>query len=166
MKIQTQNTPDQIHLGQLLEDTPIAMLTTANANGLLVSKPMAPLEMDSDGAIWFFTAGDSDNATHLARSNLVFTNTSNATYVSLSGRGELHKKSEDIHRLWTIFAKPWFPEGPDSPNLVLLKFIPEMAEYWDAPHSKAVRLFLLATSIISGKPVNMGEHKIIKSPAC
>jgi general stress protein 26 len=163
MKIQTQNTPEQTQLGKLIEGIPVAMLTTFDDTGLLVSKPMAPLEMDSEGAIWFFTARVSANPVHLSTANLVFSNTASGTYVSLSGQGEIHNNSDDIHRLWTIFAKPWFPDGPDSPNLVLLKFIPAVAEYWDAPHSATVRLFSLAASIITGKPVNMGDHDIIKN---
>lgn len=163
MKIQTQNTPDQTQLGKLIQDMSVAMLTTFDDEGLLVSKPMAPLEMDSDGAVWFFTELDSTKTLNINTANLAFSNTSNGIYVSLSGRGEIHKNSEDIHRLWTVFARPWFPDGPDSPNLVLLKFIPAVAEYWDSPHSKTVRLFSLAASIITGKPVNMGDHDILKN---
>jgi hypothetical protein len=55
-------------------------------------------------------------------------------------------------------AKPWFPEGPESPNLALLKIEPEMAEFWDAPNSKMVRMFALAMSVYAGKPVGLGEH--------
>ena len=163
MKIQKQNTPEQIKLGELVEDMSVAMLTTFNDAGLLDSRPMAPLEMDSEGAVWFFTEHDSSKTSYLSTANLAFSDASNSTYVSLAGRGEIHKNKEDIHRLWTVFAKPWFPDGPDSPNLALLKFIPSSAEYWDAPSSKTVRLFSLAASIVTGKPVNMGDHDIIRS---
>lgn len=163
MKIQTQNTPELVQLGKLIENMSVAMLTTFDDAGMLTSRPMAPLEMDSDGAVWFFTARVSAKTAHLTTANLVFSDSSKGIYVSLSGRGEIHSDNDDIHRLWTVFAKPWFPDGPDSPNLVLLKFIPAVAEYWDAPHNKAVRLFSLAASIISGKPVNMGDHDIIKN---
>lgn len=163
MKIQTQKTPQQIKLGELIEDMTVAMLTTFNDAGLLDSRPMAPLELDSEGAVWFFTEYDSSKTSYLSTANLTFSDPSYGTYVSLSGRGEIHKNKDDIRRLWTVFAKPWFPEGSDSPNLALLKFIPNAAEYWDAPHSKTVRLFSLAASIVTGKPVNMGDHDIIKN---
>lgn len=163
MKIQTQYSPEQIKLSELIKEMTVAMLTTFNDAGMLDSRPMSPLEMDSEGDIWFFTEHDSSKTSYLSTANLAFSNSSNSTYVSLSGRGEIHKNKEDIHRLWTVTAKPWFPEGPDSPNLALLKFIPNAAEYWDAPSSKTVRLFSLAASIISGKPVNMGDHDIIKN---
>ena len=163
MKIHTQSTPEQVKLGELIEDMSVAMLTTLNESDSMDSKPMSPLEMDSEGAIWFFTELNTSKTANLSTANLAFSDSSNGTYVSLSGRGEIHKKSEDIHRLWKVFAKPWFPDGPDSPNLALLKFIPNAAEYWDAPHSKTIRLFSMAASIITSKPVNMGDHGIIKN---
>ena len=163
MKIHTQSTPELVKLGELIEDMSVAMLTSLNESDSMDSKPMSPLEMDSEGAIWFFTELNTSKTANLSTANLAFSDTSNGTYVSLSGRGEIHKNSEDIHRLWTVFAKPWFPDGPDSPNLALLKFIPNAAEYWDAPHSKTIRLFSIAASIVTGKPVNMGDHDIIKN---
>ncbi|MEO6118650.1 MAG: pyridoxamine 5'-phosphate oxidase family protein, partial [Methylotenera sp.] len=76
---------------------------------------------------------------------------------SISGIGEINTDRAHIERLWTAFAKPWFPEGPESINLALLKFIPNTAEYWDAPHNKMVRMFAMAASVVIGKPL-MGEH--------
>ena len=163
MKIHPQSTPELVKLGELIEDMSVAMLTSLNESDSMDSKPMSPLEMDTEGAIWFFTELNTSKTANLSTANLAFSDSSNGTYVSLSGRGEIHKNSEDIHRLWTVFAKPWFPDGPDSPNLALLKFIPNAAEYWDAPHSKTIRLFSIAASIVTGKPVNMGDHDIIKN---
>ena len=88
MKIQKQNTPEQIKLGELVEDMSVAMLTTFNDAGLLDSRPMAPLEMDSEGAVWFFTEHDSSKTSYLSTANLAFSDASNSTYVSLAGRGE------------------------------------------------------------------------------
>ena len=60
--------------------------------------------------------------------------------------------------MWTVIAKPWFPDGPDSSNLALLKFIPNSADYWDGPSSKMVRALGMIASVIAGKPVGLGEH--------
>ncbi len=162
MKIQTQNSPEFIKLGKLIEDMNVAMLTTMGAGGTLESRPMAPQEMDSEGAIWFLTANHSEKTKRLDHVNLSFTHPSHGTYVSLSGHAAISVNREHIHRLWSAFAKPWFPDGPDSPNVVLFKFIPTGAEYWDAPHSSTVRLFAMAASIIAGKPVGMGEHETLE----
>jgi general stress protein 26 len=90
--------------------------------------------------------------------NLAFVDPAEGTYVSLSGRGEMVTDRAHIHRLWTAFAKPWFPEGPDSPNLGLIRFVPDAADYWDAPDSKMVRAFGVVASALAGKPIAMGEH--------
>ena len=129
MRIQTQNSPERIKLGELIEDITVAMLTTRNESGDLESRPMAPQEMDSAGNIWFLTANHSEKTNHLSQINLTFTHPSHGTYVSLSGHGEISTDRTHIHRLWSAFAKPWFPDGPDSPQVALLKFAPNSAEY-------------------------------------
>ncbi len=158
MKTETQSTAPLAHVAQLIEDIPIAMLANMDADGALASRPMAVLEMDANGALWFFTDLRSSKVEHLRVVNLSFTDSGHGNYVSLSGRGEIDTDRGRIERLWTAFAKPWFPDGPDSPNLALLKFVPDTADYWDAPNSKMVRAFGVLASIVAGKPIAMGEH--------
>jgi hypothetical protein len=43
-------------------------------------------------------------------------------------------------------------------DVVLMKFIPDKADYWDGPSSKMVRAFGTITSVIAGKPVALGAH--------
>lgn len=157
MKIQAQNNVELSQLSELIEDMSVAMLTI-NADGALISRPMAPLEMDANGALWFFTDLRSAKVEHLRAINLSFTDPAQGTFVSLSGRGELDTDRARIERLWTPFARPWFPHGSDSTNLALLKFVPESAEYWDEAHSKMVRMFALAASMVAGRLIGMGEH--------
>ncbi len=158
MKAQAQSSADLDHVAELIEDIAIAMLTTVEADGALASRPMAALEMDANGAIWFFTDVRSSKVEHLRVANLSFTDMDDGTYVSLSGRGEIDTDRARIKQLWTPMAKPWFPDGPDSPNLALLKFVPDAADYWDAPNSKMVRAFSTLVSVVAGKPIGMGDH--------
>lgn len=159
MKIQTQSTEELRKLGELIEDLDIAMLTFIEDSGALISQPMGPIEMDEDGNIWFFTDSTSEKAQHLEQLNLAFSGEPDGIYVSLSGRGELVNDKSRKEELWSPFVKPWFPEGPDSPTLALLKFVPHTAEYWDAPHSKVVRLFAMAASIVAARPIGLGDHE-------
>ncbi|WP_180130803.1 pyridoxamine 5'-phosphate oxidase family protein [Rhodoferax sp. BLA1] len=158
MKTETQTSADLAHVAQMIEGTHIAMLTTIESDGTLASRPMAPLEMDATGAIWFFTDLRSSTLEHLTVANLTFTDVARGTYVSLSGRGEIDNDQARIDSLWTPMAKPWFPEGPTSPTLALLKFVPNVADYWDASNSRMVRAFSLIASAVTGKPLAMGEH--------
>ena len=158
MKIHAQSSAALTQLGQLIENISVAMLTNQDSDGTLVSRPMSPLEMDVNGAIWFFTDVNSSKVDQLRKVNLSFADTARASFVSLAGHGELEADPAHIRQLWTPFMKPWFPDGPDSPNLALLKFVPETAEYWDAPHSKMVRMAAMAASVVAGKPIGMGDH--------
>jgi general stress protein 26 len=158
MKTETQATHALAHVAELIGNIPIAMLTNAEADGALASRPMSALEMDASGALWFFTDLRSDKLEHLRHMNLSFSDRGRGTYVSLSGRGEIDTDRAHIERLWTPLAKPWFPDGPASAFLALLKFVPDAADYWDAPNSAMVRVFGVLASVVVGKPIAMGEH--------
>lgn len=159
MKIQAQHSQDLTLLAQLVQDMPVAMLASVDAQGRLLSQPMTPLEMDALGSLWFFIDLSSDKLSRLEAMNLSFCDTAHATYVSLSGRGEVATDRERIERLWSPLARPWFPDGPGSLNLALLKFTPDTAEYWDTPGSRVRRMLALAASAVIGKPLGLGSHQ-------
>jgi general stress protein 26 len=158
MKIEAQTSPELIQLSKLIEHINVAMMTTVEEDGSLASRPMSPVEMDAHAAIWFFTDLRSAKIEHLRVVNLSFSDVDHGTYVSISGRGEIHAEQAQIDALWTPFARPWFPEGASSKNLALLKFVPIAAEYWDAPSSKMVRMFAMAASVVTSTPIGIGEH--------
>ena len=158
MNIENQASADLAHVGRLIMNMPIAMLTNVEEDGALASRPMSALEMDADGALWFFTDLHSEMVEHLRVVNVSFSDFAHATYVSLSGRGEIDVDRGRIECLWTHLARPWFPQGPDSSSLALLKFVPDVADYWDAPSSKMMRAFGIVASAVTGRPVAVGEH--------
>lgn len=158
MKTEPQTNPEFSRLCDLIENIPVAMLTNLDAEGNLVSRPMSPMEMDRNGALWFFIDLRHAKVEHMGLANLSFADAGRATYVSMSGRGQIHMDRARTTQLWTPFVRPWFPEGADSEYLALLKFVPDAAEYWDAPSSKMMRMFALAASVLSGKPIALGEH--------
>lgn len=75
------------------------MLATIEADGALASRPMAALEMDASGALWFFTDLRSSEVEHLRVAHLSFTDLGHGTDVSLSGRGENDTDRGRIERL-------------------------------------------------------------------
>jgi len=167
MNIQPQTQADLSHVADLIKDIPIAMMTTRESDASLAARPMAVLEMDAQGVMAFFTSTGSDKLEHLDAINLSFSDVGSSTYVSLSGRGEIDTDRSHIERLWTPMARPWFPNGPDSPDLVLLRFVPHTAHYWDGPNSRMVRAFNMAASVAAGRPIGLadeGEHTGLSSP--
>lgn len=161
MKIEPQNGADMRQLCQLIEDMSVCMLTNQDCDGSLISRPMAPLKMDSNGTLWFYADLRSSVVKKLRSVNVSFSDPENATYVSLAGHCEIDLNRRRIASMWTSAAAPWFPEGPESIDLVLLKFVPKTAEYWDAPESQMVKLFAMAASVVSGKPVALGHHETL-----
>src|SRR5215207_3794295 len=60
MAEETMTQTDAIaRLKELVEDIDFTMLTTQDAAGNLVSRPMSTRQMDDNGTIWFFTAEDT-----------------------------------------------------------------------------------------------------------
>lgn len=157
MDIQPQTRADLAHVAELMRDIPVAMLTNIDGDGDLASRPMVPLEMDVDGALWFFTDLRSATVEHLRVVNVGFSDIAGGTYLSLSGRGEVDTDPGRIRRLWTARALAWFPDGPESSALALLKFVPDSADYWDAKKGRMQRAFGAMAAALTGRPVDQGE---------
>jgi general stress protein 26 len=160
MKVESQSCKELTRLSKLIEAIPAAaMLTSLDFGGALMSKPITPLEMDGDGAIWFFIDLRSCGISHLCMTNLNFHHDLSGTYLSISGCCEINKNHAHIERLWTDSAKFWFPDGPQAINLVLLKFVPYSAEFWDVSNGMMVNLYSMFAKVISSNPKQKSTAK-------
>ena len=161
MKKQAQADPNMQKLADLIAEAGIGMLTTAEADGTLRSRPLATLEMDSEGKLWFFTAMSSGKVGEIdqhRKVSLSYVNLDKQDYVSVSGHARLFRDPEKMRELWTPWVEPWFPAGLEDPDLGLLEVSVDEAEYWDTPASKNQRLFGLAKALSSGRTDQLGEH--------
>ncbi len=161
MEVQDQTNQQLDKVAELVKEIKFAMLTSAEADGTLSSCPMTTMQMDAQGNLWFFTGKNSQKITGLAtdnRINLSYARIDKQDYLSVSGKGEVVTDREKMKELWTAWVKPWFPQGLDDPNLVLLKVSVDVAEYWDAPGSEVKRLYGLAKGILTGKTDSFGTH--------
>jgi general stress protein 26 len=91
--------------------------------------------------------------------NLSYARSDKQDYLSVSGTVEVVRDKQKMQELWTPWIKPWFPEGLDDPDLVLLKVRMTEAEYWDAPGSAMVRLYGLAKGMLTGNTDALGENR-------
>lgn len=162
MDVQKQNNPELQKVADLIGEIKFAMMATEEPDGSLRSRPMATMQMDADGYLWFFTGGDSPKIDELGahrQLNLSYARPDKQDYVSVSGSGEVVRDKEKMTALWTPWIKPWFPKGIDDPDLVLLKVKITSADYWAAPGTAVMRMYGLAKGIATGKTDAMGEHK-------
>jgi general stress protein 26 len=161
MKKEPQADAGMQKLADLVEKAHIAMLTTEEPDGALRSRPLATLQMDSGGKLWFFTALSSDKVGEIdqhRKVNLSYANADRQSYVSICGSARLFRDREKMQELWIPWIEPWFPDGLNDPDLALLEVTVHDAEYWDAPASRTKRLFGLAKAMTSGNTDQLGEH--------
>lgn len=162
MDVERQERPNFDKVASLIEEIKFAMLTTVGPDGALHSRPMSTMQVDRDGCLWFFTGRHSGKVSDLDESqfevNLAYARTDKQDYLSVAGTAEVVDDREKMKQLWTPWIKPWFPDGVDDPELVLLKVTVHDAEYWDAPGSTVKRLYGLAKGIVTGKTDGLGEH--------
>ena len=163
MESKPQKNEQMEKIRDMVETIRIAMMTTIDEQGNLVSRPMAALQFDEQGDIWFFTNRTSpkvDQIEHVEqRVNVSFVSVSDADYVSISGAASEVDDRAKINELWNPQAKAWFPKGKDDPELTLLKVHTQMAEYWNSNDSTMVRFFQQASALITGSTPKMGENE-------
>ncbi|HEV2611594.1 MAG TPA: pyridoxamine 5'-phosphate oxidase family protein [Noviherbaspirillum sp.] len=161
MDVQEQDNPDLQTVADLVKEIKFAMLTTEEPDGTLRSRPMSTMQMEANGDLWFFTSLSSpkiDEAEQHRQVNLSYARIDKQDYVSISGFSEVVRDKAKMAQLWTPWIKPWFPDGLDDPDLVLLRVRITEAEYWDAPGSMVKRLYGLAKGIVTGDTSGLGDN--------
>jgi general stress protein 26 len=144
-------------LKKLAEDARICMFVTYIGKEPSPSRPMALQQVDENGALFFFSAASSEKNFQLQNDSgvqLYFANGSASEYLSIYGRATISQDRAKIHELWNSWAKTWFQNGPDDPDLTLIKVQPISCEYWDTKHNKAVQLLKIAASMVTGKTMD------------
>ena len=134
----TGNAALQDDLGsvaQLLKKLDIGMLTTRAADGALHGRPMSNNgDVEYDGDSWFFAFRDSRKVREIdadPRTELAFIDTPNGTWVNVEGTASVIRDDPERKRkLWQDDLKRWFADGPDDPNVVLIKLSARHIDAW------------------------------------
>ncbi|WP_210505440.1 pyridoxamine 5'-phosphate oxidase family protein [Naasia sp. SYSU D00057] len=156
----TTATKDELEqIGALIKDSKIGVLTTMTEDGRLVSRPLATVEAEFDGDVWFFTYDDAEKVHQIQHdSHVNVSYESGKGYLSLSGRAELVRDRAKVDEYWNTGAQAWFEKGKDDPHIALLKVHAESAEYWAMTDPKPVALLKYAKAAATGGKPNTGEN--------
>lgn len=130
-----------VRLKELVEDIEFTMLTTQDAAGNLVSRPMSTRQMDENGDIWFFTADDSKKADEVRADHevgLSYLDAKGMRFVSVAGRAAVVHDRAKMEELYTASLDIWFEDGLETPDIALLKVTPVECEFWEPKHGKLV----------------------------
>lgn len=149
-------------VAEIIKDIRICMLTTHDDDGHLVSRPMAVQETEFDGDLWFVTDGSAhkvDQIRHGAEVNVAFS--SRDTWLSVAGEAELVRDATKAQELWNPALEAWFPDGPTTPGLTLVKIHADTAEYWDTPGAGVQTLLSYVRSKTTGQRSTSGENEVV-----
>jgi general stress protein 26 len=155
-----EETTGVAKLVELAKDIRITMLTTVDAEGHFVSRPMAHHLVQPDGDLWFFAERDSRVVEQIAaNSHVGLTMTSNDTWISIDGDAQVVDDQEKAETLWNSWVEAWLPQGPGA--AVLIKVDPHTAEYWDTPGGRVASLLSFVKAKVTGKPYEGTERDTV-----
>jgi general stress protein 26 len=154
----TSDTEAAQTLHELIMGIRIAMLTTEGSDGELYSRPMYVQQVEAGGDLWFATSQSSSLALQVRDEGRVLATFSGSNgYVVVRGMGRITRDREKVRELWNPAMKAWFPDGPDDPDIALIRVEAERADYWDTP-SAPVRWLQLVKSLATGTQPELGDR--------
>jgi general stress protein 26 len=145
----------------IIEEVGVCMLTTQFAGGLRARPLEARPDRDA-GLIYFVTDTHSAKEHEVEATSdvgLVFINASDKAYLSITGRACVMHDSDKTKAAWRKTDEVWWPDGPDSPDVCLLRIEPFTAELWDGPASAAATAFEFAKARLTGEEPKLGENR-------
>jgi general stress protein 26 len=143
----------------LVSEIRVAMFIT-NAE-LDHTRPMYTIEVDEEGAMWFFTDIRSikvEEVTQEKTVHLVYAHPGKESYLDVWGIASVLTDKQTIKDKWTPIVKAWFPKGIEDPNIALLKVKPRNAYYWDAETGKMVAFLKIVAAAVTGKNFAEGSQ--------
>jgi general stress protein 26 len=128
-------------LREMIKGIEVAILTTAEDDGSLRSRPMLTLDVEFDGDLYFFTKVSAPKVVEVERDRHVcvsYVAPEDQRYVSMSGLARLLRDRTKMEELWVPQLEAWFPNGLKDAELALLWISVTQAEYWDGPSGTLV----------------------------
>jgi general stress protein 26 len=153
------NGKNQDRVWELMKKVGFAMLVTRDGEKLRARPMAAYLDRDND-AVYFLTDARRHKDEEIARDpnvNLSFADAGNQTYVSVTGRATVSNDRAKIKELFGTPAKAWWDSAED-PNIRVLKFAPDDAEYWDSPGT-VVSYVKMAAAAVTGSRPDLGDNR-------
>lgn len=156
-----EQTGDIDRVWDIIEKVGVCMLTTQFAGGLRAR----PLEARPDREarlIFFVTDVHSPKEDEIAAApdvGIVFIDADQKAYLSITGRASVLRDVEKTKAVWRKTDEVWWPDGPGSPEVSLLRIEPSTAELWDGPASAAVTAFEFVKARLTGQEPSLGENR-------
>ncbi len=150
---------------ELVKEIDFCMFCTNLDEQPFSTRPMSTRDVDDQGNIWFFSKADSNKNLEIKQDDkvqLLYAKPGNSEFISIYGEADIIKDRKKAEELWSAWAKTWFNEGVDDPELTIIRVRPEEVRYWDTKHNKMVSLLKIVAGAISGKESDDGVEGNIR----
>lgn len=153
-------------LRRQIEAIEYCMLTSRARDGLS-TRPLQTLGMDDDATLWFFTARDSEKVREIRidpRVCIAYADTGRRVFIALSGKAAIVDDRARATALWRPAQRIFFPLGPDDPELVLLRVVPDAATVWDGNEPLLGMLRKFGKAMLRGEASDLGTVDQVALP--
>ena len=120
-------------VGDAMAKIDICMMQTVGEHGVN-TRPMSNNgEVQYDGDNWFFARRDSTKIGEILaddRVHLTFADNEGASFISVWGSGEIVDDVELKKKLWQESLERWFENGPEDPEVTLIKVSAHKIQTW------------------------------------
>jgi general stress protein 26 len=147
-------------LNELLKKFRFAMLTTRAQDGTLTAHPLTVQETEFDGDLWFVISRQASAVQHIRLDPTVGVSFSTSdSWLSLAGTAHVIEDDAKLKEQWNAGLKAWFPEGPEDPDVVLLKVDTHSGEYWDSPGGRIASVMAFVKHKVTGERMEGDNEK-------
>lgn len=127
-------------LAEKMRDIDFTMLSTRTAGGAIGARPMSNnREVDYDGDSYYFTYDDALMVADIRSEPRVGLSLQGKSgllglrpfFVAVEGRADIVRDSDRFAEHWSKGLDRWFPQGTETPGLVMIHVRAERVHYWD-----------------------------------
>ncbi|MBT2186569.1 pyridoxamine 5'-phosphate oxidase family protein [Sphingobium nicotianae] len=127
-------------LAEKMRDIDFAMLATHAESGAIGARPMSNNRaVEYDGDSWFFADENTrmvDDITRDPHVSLTYQGKSGLLglrplFIAIEGMAQIVRDRSQLEAHWTTGLERWWPQGVETPGLVLIQVIGQRAHYWD-----------------------------------
>ena len=136
-------------LSKKMQKIDFCMLSTLASTGAIATRPMSNNgEVDYDGDTWLFSYRETRKVAEISadpRVSLTFTAPPSllgkpGIFIALEGQAAVIDDKAAFEAHWHESLDRWFPQGVETPGLVLIRVHADLAHYWDGEDAGTLRL--------------------------
>jgi general stress protein 26 len=123
-----------------MREIDFAMLSTQTDGGAIAARPMSNnRDVEYDGDSWFFADDSTRMVADIERSSAVSLTYQGSAgllgmrplFIAIEGQAQLIRDRAQFAAHWTKGLERWWPQGIETPGLVLIQVTGERAHYWE-----------------------------------